>query len=151
MTDKKWWKFWGKAFLQGGAFGLYGDFLYNAASTRAGSGPIEALSGPTMGPLLELGLVQPLAAIAKQVEGKETHLAAQTLHDLKGYVPGGNLWYTKAAMDHLVWQRVLEMASPGYLAQIRQRTQRDFNQEWWWRPGEGTPDRGPDFGRAVGK
>lgn len=151
MTDKKWWKFWGKAFLQGGALGLYGDFLYNSMSTRAGSGPIEALSGPTMGPLLELGLVQPLAAIAKRTEGKDSHLAAQTLHDLKGYMPGGNLWYTKAAMDHLVWQRVLEMASPGYLAQIRQRTQRDFNQEWWWRPGEGTPDRGPEFGRAVGQ
>jgi hypothetical protein len=151
MTDKKWWKFWGKAFLQGGALGLYGDFLYNSATTRTGSGVLETMSGPTMGPLLEIGLVQPMAAIAKNVEGKESHLAAQTLHDLKGYVPGGNLWYTKAAMDHLVWQRVLEMASPGYLAQIRQRTQRDFNQEWWWNPGETTPDRGPEFGRAIGR
>ena len=151
MTDKKWWKFWGKAFLQGGALGLYGDFLYNSMQTRAGSGPIEALSGPTMGPLLEMGLVQPLAAVAKRIEGKDTHLAAQTLHDIKGYMPGGNLWYTKAAMDHLVWQRVLEMASPGYLAQIRQRTQRDFNQEWWWNPGQPTPERAPEFGRAVGK
>jgi len=149
MTDKNWWKFWGKAFVTGGALGLYGDFLYNSMSTRAGSGPIETLSGPTMGPLLELALVQPLAAIAKKIEGKDSHLAAQTLHDLKGYVPGGNLWYTKAAMDHLVWQRVLEMASPGYLNQIRQRTQRDFNQEWWWRPGELTPDRGPAFERAI--
>lgn len=151
MTDKHWWKFWGKAFLQGGALGLYGDFLYSANQTRMGSGPIEALAGPTLGPLLELGLVQPMNAIAKRIEGKETHLAAQTIADLKGFVPGNNIWYAKAAMEHLVWQRVMEMASPGYLAQIRQRTQRDFNQEWYWRPGESLPERGPKLERMVGQ
>lgn len=149
MADKNWHKFWGKAFLQGGALGLYGDFLYNSVQTRMGSGPIEALAGPTLGPLLELGLVQPMTALAKRSEGKQTHLAAQTIADLKGFVPGNNIWYLKAAMEHLVWQRVMEWASPGYLNQMRQRTQRDFNQQWWWQPGETTPDRAPDFARAV--
>jgi hypothetical protein len=51
-----------QAFLQGGALGIYGDFLYGINQTRYGSGPIEALAGPTIGPLLELGLVQPLTA-----------------------------------------------------------------------------------------
>jgi hypothetical protein len=57
MLDKDWYKFWGQAFLQGGALGIYGDFLYGINQTRYGSGPIEALAGPTIGPLLELGLV----------------------------------------------------------------------------------------------
>lgn len=151
MTGRDWYKFWGTAFLQGGALGIYGDFLYGVNQTRYGSGPVEMLAGPTIGPLLELGLVQPLTAAKKRIEGKETHLAAQTIQDLKGFVPGGNIWYTKAAIDHLVWQRVMDSLSPGYLANIRSSTMRDYNQDWWWRPGEPTPERAPAFGRAVGQ
>lgn len=148
MTDPK---FWGAAFLQGGALGIYGDFIYGAGHTRYGSGILEALSGPTIGPLLEMGLVQPIQAIAKKAEGKETHLLAQTVQDAKGFVPGNNMWYTKAAVDHLVWQNVMEMLSPGYLRSIRDRTRKEFNQDWWWTPGDASPDRAPDLGKAAGK
>jgi hypothetical protein len=54
FDERDWYKFWGQAFLQGGALGIYGDFLYGINQTRYGSGPIEALAGPTIGPLLEL-------------------------------------------------------------------------------------------------
>jgi hypothetical protein len=151
MADEDWYKFWAASFLQGGALGIYGDFLYSVNQTRYGSGPIEALAGPTIGPLLELGLVQPLTAAKKAMEGKETHLGAQTIQDLKGFVPGGNIWYAKAALDHLIWQNVMESLSPGYLASIRQRTQREYGQQWWWEPGEATPDRGPALERAIGR
>jgi len=149
MNDKEWWKFWGAAFLQGGALGIYGDFLSSTNQTRYGTGPLEVMAGPTMGPLLELGLVQPMNAAKKRMEGKETHLAAQTLQDLKGFVPGNNIWYTKAALDHMIWQRVMEMLSPGYLATIRQKTMKEYGQEWYWRPGEMAPERAPDLGRAI--
>lgn len=149
MNDENWWKFWGKAFIQGGALGIYGDFLYGANQTRYGSGILETLAGPTVGPLLELGLVQPMNAAKKAIEGKDTHLLAQSVQDLKGFVPGGNIWYAKAALDHLIWQNVMESLSPGYLAAIRQRTAKDFNQQWWWSPGETSPERAPDLGAAV--
>lgn len=143
-------KFWAAAFLQGGALGIYGDFLYSVNQTRYGSGPLEALGGPTVGPLLELGLVQPLSAAKARMEGRDTHLAAQTFQDLKGWVPGGNIWYAKAALDHLIWQRVMDTLSPGYLSSIRQRTQKEYGQDWWWTPGEATPRRAPAIERAVG-
>ena len=149
MVDEDWHKFWGAAFLQGGALGIYGDFLYSVDKTRYGSGPLEALAGPTMGPLLELGLVQPLTAAKKAIEGKETHLLAQTVQDLKGFVPGGNIWYAKAAMEHLVWQQVMEAMSPGYLSSMRRRTAKEYGQKWYWEPGEMVPERGPDFGAAI--
>ena len=144
-------KFWPAAFLQGGALGIYGDFIYGASQTRYGSGPIEALSGPTLGPLMELGLVQPLQAARGAMEGKETHLAARTFQDLKGFIPGNNLWYTKAATDHLIMQQVMEQLSPGYMRSIRQRTQKEYGQSWWWEPGEMAPDRAPDIGAAAGR
>lgn len=149
MMDDDWYKFWGAAFLQGGALGIYGDFLYGVNQTRYGSGPLEALAGPTLGPLLELGVVQPLTAAKDSIEGKDTHLLAKTVQDLKGFVPGGNVWYAKAALDHLIWQNVMEALSPGYLSSIRSRTMREYQQDWWWNPGDLTPERAPDFGEAV--
>jgi hypothetical protein len=149
MVDEDWYKFWGSAFIAGGALGFYGDFLYSVNQTRYGSGPIEALSGPTLGPLLELALVQPLTAARKAIEGEETHLTSQTIQDLKGYVPFNNAWYAKAAIDHLVWQQVMESLNPGYLASIRRRTQREYGQGYWWELGEPVPERLPAFGEAV--
>jgi len=149
MTDENWWKFWSTAFLQGGALGIYGDFLYSVNQTRYGSGPLEMMAGPSLGPLLELGIVQPLQEARKAIEGRETHLAAKTLQDIKGFVPGSNIWYTKAALDHLVWQQVFEQLSPGYLNTIRRRMQKDYNQDWWWQPGDVAPERLPDVQGAF--
>jgi hypothetical protein len=149
MFDEDWYKFWGSAFIYGGALGFYGDFIYSVNQTRYGSGPVEAISGPTLGPLLELALVQPLTAAKKAIEGKDTHLAAQTIGDLKGFVPFNNAWYAKAAIDHLVWQQVMEALSPGYLSSIRRRTQREYGQDWWYDLGETTPSRLPNFGAAL--
>lgn len=143
-------EFWGAAFLQGGALGIYGDFLYGAGHTRYGSGILESVSGPTIGPLLELGLVQPVQAIAAAREGRDYHFLAKEAQDLKGFVPGGNIWYAKAALDHLVFQQVFEALSPGYLSSIRDRSRKEYGQEWWWSPGETMPDRGPDLGKSVG-
>ncbi len=142
-------QFWSSAFIYGGALGFYGDFLYSVNQTRYGSGPIEALSGPTLGPLLELALVQPLTAARKAIEGEETNLAAQTVTDLKGFVPFNNAWYAKAAIDHLVWQQVMEALSPGYLSSIRRRTMREYGQNWWYDLGEPLPSRMPDLGKAF--
>jgi hypothetical protein len=134
--------------------GFYGDFIYSANQTRYGSGPVEALSGPTMGPLLELAVVQPLGAARAVIDGKNPEdalrrLAAQTAQDLKGFVPGSNAWNAKAAIDHLVFQQVMEALQPGYLTAMRRRTQREFNQGWWWDVGERAPDRLPNFGAAL--
>ena len=149
MADENWYKFWGSAFIAGGALGFYGDFIYSANQTRFGSGPVEALAGPTVGPLMELALVQPLTAIRKNIEGKDSDLASQTLQDLKGFVPFSNAWYAKAAIDHLVWQQVFEQLNPGYLSSIRRRTAREYDQDWWWDLGTQAPQRLPDLGKAV--
>ena len=104
---------------------------------------------PTAGPLLELFAVQPLNALKGAVEGKDTHFLAKEVQDLKGFFPGGNVWYAKAALDHLIWQNVMESLSPGYLQAIRSRTLREKGQDWWWQPGELTPERAPDLAKAI--
>lgn len=145
------WKFWAAAFIKGGSLGLYGDFLYSqSGTTRYGSGPLEVLAGPTIGSAATAvtALVQAGNAMA---EGKDTHLAAKMINMGKGYIPAQNLWYTRAATDHIIFQNAQEALSPGYLANMRARSQREFNQGWWWSPGEVLPDRLPDMKNAIGQ
>jgi hypothetical protein len=145
------WKFWTAAFIKGGSLGIYGDFLYSqSGTTRYGSGPLEVLAGPTIGSAADIvtALVQAGNAVSS---GKDTHLGARLLNIGKGYIPAQNLWYTKAATDHIIFQNAQEALSPGYLANMRARSQREFGQGWWWAPGEFLPERAPDLGNALGR
>lgn len=145
------WKFWLAAFIKGGSLGIYGDFLYSqSGTTRYGSGPLEVLAGPTIGSAADAvtALVQAGNATAT---GKDTHLGAKLMNIAKGYIPGQNLWYTRAATDHLIFQNAQEALSPGYLANMRANSMRQFKQDWWWSPGEAVPDRAPDMANALGR
>ncbi|MBI5900852.1 MAG: hypothetical protein HZB40_16725 [Rhodocyclales bacterium] len=145
------WKFWLAAAVKGGSFGIYGDFLYSqSATTRYGSGPLEVLAGPTIGSAATAvtALVQAGNAAA---EGKDTHLAAKLLNLGKGYIPANNLWYTRAATDHIIFQNAQEQLSPGYLAHMRASSIKQFGQDWWWTPGDYAPERAPDMGNALGR
>lgn len=144
------WKFWAAAFLKGGSLGLYGDFLFSqSGTTRYGTGPLEAIAGPTIGGAADL-VTFIAQAPGKIAAGEDPRVAAKAINIAKGYIPFQNLWYTKAATDHLIFQNAQEALNPGYLDSMRARTQREFGNDWWWAPGEITPDRGPDLGNALG-
>jgi len=143
------WKFMAAAFLKGGSLGLYGDFLFSqSGTTRHGSGPLEAAAGPVIGSFADL---VSLAAKAPGLinAGKDPQVAAKALNIAKGYIPGQNLWYTKAATDHLIFQAAQEALNPGYLSSMRSRNRAEFGNDFWWAPGEATPDRAPDIGAAF--
>lgn len=142
------WKFALQSFLQGGALGIYGDFLYGFNQTRYGTGPLEIVAGPTIGSALDL-MTSTMTAAKNASEGKDSHLAAKYMNIAKGFVPGGNLWYTKAAMDHLIFQNIQEQLSPGYLNNMRNSAMKNYGQSYWWEPGEPRPDRLPDPEAAI--
>ncbi|QTV16096.1 hypothetical protein J9321_23590 [Pseudomonas fluorescens] len=68
----------------------------------------------------------------------------------KSHLPGTNLWHTKAATDHLIFNQLQDYFSPGYLRRMKQRARKEFNQSYWCEPGDSTPDRAPNLGAAVG-
>lgn len=142
------WKFAVAAFLKGGSLGIYGDFMFSGGQTRMGSGPLEAVAGPTIGLFAELAN---LAAKAKQdiEKGEPDRTAARALALGKTMIPAQNLWMTKAATDHLVFQKAQEALNPGYLRSVQARTEREYGNEWWWEPGETTPTRAPNLGGAF--
>jgi len=146
--DKKWGipglRFGLASFLKGGAMGLYGDFLFSDTS-QGGSSPLAALGGPIAGDLEAVFKLKDNAADGEvnQTGGKLVRLA-------KSHLPGANLWYTKAATDHLIFNQLQDYFSPGYLRRMKQRAHKEFKQSYWWEPGDSTPDRAPNLGAAVG-
>lgn len=138
---------WIAAMLKGGSLGIYGDFLFSDTTQHGGS-PLATLEGPVLGEVEELfNLTQ--GNIVKAFEGKVTHVGADIVKFVKGNMPGASLWYAKGALDHMIFQRLQEYFSPGYLSSMRSRARRQFNQTYWWAPGEPVPDRAPDLTAAV--
>ncbi|AJB63792.1 MULTISPECIES: phage protein [Enterobacter cloacae complex] len=137
MTGKDAGKFWLGALLKGGGLGLYGDFLLSD-HTRYGGGALASMLGPVAGlvdDVVKLGQGIPLNA----VEGKPEQTGGDLVKLGKGLIPGANLWYAKAALDHMIFNQMQEYFSPGYLRKVEQRSKKNFNQTYWWRPQDVTP------------
>lgn len=137
MTGEDAAKFWLGALLKGGGLGLYGDFLLSD-HTRYGSGALASMLGPVA------GLVDDVVKIAQgiplnAVEGKNEQTGGDLVKLGKGLMPGANLWYLKAALDHMIFNQMQEYFSPGYLRKMEQRSKKEFNQTYWWRPQDVTP------------
>lgn len=139
---------WVRAMLKGGSLGIYGDFLFSE-QTQHGQSPTAAMLGPVIGLGEEmLGLTQ--GNLVQLIQGKETHAGAELIKFAKGMTPLANLWYTKAAVDHLVFNQLQELASPGYLSRMRSRASREFGQSFYWDPADAAPERAPDLAAAWG-
>lgn len=131
-------KFWLGALLKGGGLGLYGDFLLSD-HTRYGGGALASMLGPVAGlvdDVVKLAQGIPLNA----VEGKPEQTGGDLVKLGKGLIPGANLWYAKAALDHMIFNQLQEYFSPGYLRKVEQRSKKQFNQTYWWRPQDVTPE-----------
>jgi hypothetical protein len=140
---------WIAALMKGGSLGMYGDFLFSEA-TQHGTSPFAAMSGPVLGSAEDIAKLTQ-GNIMKYAQGRKTHVGADAVKLVKSNTPGASLWYAKGALDHLIFQQLQEYLSPGYLAKMRQRSQKEFNQRYWYEPGELTPERAPDLAAAVGE
>jgi len=136
-------RFGAAAFLKGGSLGLYGDFLFSD-QTQGGQSALAALGGPIAGDIESIFKLKGTAA-----DGNVDSTGGNLVRLLKSHTPAANLWYTKAATDHMIFHQLQEYFSPGYMRRMRQRARKEFGQEFWWEPGEMTPDRGPSLGAAV--
>jgi hypothetical protein len=137
------------AMLKGGSLGMYGDFLFSEATQGSRQSPFASAVGP-VGGLVEEALNLTQGNLVQLAQGKETHAGAEAIRFIKGNTPGANLWYAKAALDHMVWNQAAEYLSPGYLSTMRSRARREFGQDYYWSPERTAPDRGPDLSRIVG-
>lgn len=146
-------KFWGAAALQGGGLGIWGDFLFAELNRFGGSMPLTA-----GGPVVQLVNEIRNATIGNAVNLLDMDPDTETtiLSDLTSLIgskfPGSNTWYLKLAWDRYVEDNLTRLADPEAEAKFRRRAryyERNYNQSWFWAPGESAPERGPDFERAI--
>ena len=117
---------WAAAMLQGGALGIYGDFLLGDSS-RFGGGVLDTLAGPALGTAVDA------VEIAQGLRAGDDKAAA-TLRLIQSNTPFINMFYTKAAMDYLFIYQIQEAMNPGYVRRLERRTKKQNNQEYWLSP-----------------
>lgn len=146
-------KFTTRAVAQSGGLSIVGDLLLNdpGSSTMGFAKNIGGtLAGPAVSEVAK-AIAIPIEAGWKAAAGKPTTLGADVVGMARSDAPMLNLWYTRAAIDHMGMHALQENLSPGYLSRMKQQAAKDWGQAYWWQPGTGGPDRAPDLGKAVGE
>lgn len=145
-------KFWWQSAMQGGGLGYYGD-LVNVAAQGTNRSFASELAGPVVG-LADDSIQLLRGATSKTYEGMPGGAVGKALTMLHQNTPGANLWYSRLAVDRLLFDRLQRAVDPYYAQSFARREQsamKSFGQQYWWRPGENAPDRGPDMGTAFGR
>jgi hypothetical protein len=120
-------KVWIAALQQGGAMGIYGDFLFGETA-RSGGDFLSTLAGPATGailgdlPKLYMGLRDGSIDPDKDVK------AADFINFAINNTPFINLFYTRPALDYLVLNAAREWASPGFLKRQERKRYKDYGQ-----------------------
>jgi hypothetical protein len=134
--------FWGAAVLRGGGLGFFGDFFYDEF-TEQDTSLAAALGGPLMTTGEDIWKLSG-AALIHHLKGERTDEGGNLVRFAKQNTPGLNLWYTQAAMDHILWNQMQEAASPGYLDRMEAKAQAMKGTSYYWRPEDTLPSRAPD-------
>jgi hypothetical protein len=142
-------KFWFSAAAQSGGLGIFGDFMFSDLN-RFGQSLAETVMGPFWGGTANDFMKLTLGNIRQAAEGKDPHVFAELLKFAKNnFIP--NFWYTRAALDHMLFYRLQEMANPGYLERMKERVERENNTSWYWDPQDALPASGPNLGAMIGQ
>lgn len=108
------------ALMQGGALGIYGDFIFGEAN-RMGGGVLETVAGPT------LGAASQLIETWQRARGGDFR-AGETLNIALQNTPFLNLWYVRPALDQLVLHSLYETVNPGYLRRQERKRLKEYGQ-----------------------
>ena len=142
--------FWGEAAAQGGAMGIYGDFLKEGFS-RSGTSLTEA----ALGPLATIPVsAQRLTSSARRVaeDGTNYNFGAALADDIKRFTPGSTIWWSRLIADRYIFDTIRQGLDSDY-AQSFQRTQDNakkvYGQDFWWAPGQSAPSHAPNLGAAF--
>ena len=139
-------KFLGAAIAQGGGLGIFGDFIFSDI-TRYGRNFSDTFTGPGLSFLDDVANIG-IANVQRAAAGDETRFGRDFVDFARRYTPGQSLWYSRLALERLVFDQVQEGLDPDAKDRFRRRESKmlgDFGQRYWWKQGEVAPQRGPDF------
>lgn len=127
-TPEQWAGVVSAAMLQGGGFGIYGDYLFGQYS-RFGGTPLESAAGPALGTAADA-----VKLFHKAKSGDDA--SAEAFRFAVNNTPFLNLFYVRPALDYAILYEVQEALNPGALARMEGRMKRDSGQEFIVPPSE---------------
>ncbi|HGW3737681.1 TPA: hypothetical protein ACNH0K_003825 [Acinetobacter baumannii] len=143
---KKATSFFMRSIVAGGGLPVLGDILVAGADT-SGRDANSFVAGPLGGDFESL-LSLTVGNITQYNEGKDTNFGNEAFRFVKGKVPAQNLWYTKAAINRMVFDEMQDTIAPGYREKALRKAERQQDRERFW--GDDVTDiRAPDFERVV--
>ena len=137
-----------KSMMKGGGMTLLGDIVAAGADTSGRDGR-DFLLGPMGGDMVKLA--QLTSGTANQIlNGKDVTSKTNQMYMLaKSKIPGQNLWYTKTAMNRLMFDDIQNMIAPDYQQKYKRKMQKQGRSQWW-ESGEGLDGLNPiDFGGVL--
>lgn len=139
-------KFFTRSAVQGGGLSVLGDILV-AGADPSGRGTSDFIAGP-LGSDVETVLGVTVGNALQAYEGKDTNAANEVFKLIKSKVPAQNLWYTKAAMNRMIFDELQDVIAPGYREKLMRKAQREQDRTQWW--GDDIGDiKAPDFERII--
>ncbi|SEK37527.1 hypothetical protein SAMN04515666_101357 [Bosea lupini] len=145
-------RFWMGAIKTGGGFGLYGDFLF-ADQNRFGQDVLTAMAGPTFGLVTDVTKAT-LGNVQKVAKGDDTETGKDVVGLARRYTPvASSLFYARAGWNRVFMDQLQFIADPDAHRRFRdmeRRTRREYDQGYWWRPGDLGPARAPELGNVAG-
>ncbi|SSU76328.1 hypothetical protein [Acinetobacter baumannii] len=143
---KKATSFFMRSVVAGGGLPVLGDILVAGADT-SGRDANSFVAGPLGGDFESL-LSLTVGNLTQYNEGKDTNFGNEAFKFVKGKVPAQNLWYTKAAINRMVFDEMQDTIAPGYREKALRKAERQQDRERFW--GDDVADiRAPDFERVV--
>ncbi|MEN8344720.1 hypothetical protein ABFP03_06350 [Acinetobacter baumannii] len=143
---KKATSFFMRSLVAGGGLPVLGDILV-AGTDTSGRDANSFVSGPLGSDFTGLlGLT--VGNLTQYNEGKDTNFGNEAFKFVKGKIPAQNLWYTKAAINRMVFDEMQDTIAPGYREKALRKAERQQDRERFW--GDDINDiRAPDFERVV--
>lgn len=148
MSDPQ---FWLRSFARGGAGGIYGDILGSAFEGNRGGLDLAAqMSGPLPG-LAGDALKTAFSPLRRELFDKEGNrqtstFAGEAIGAARRWSP--NTWYTKLAVDRLLWDKMQVLLDKDYRSSFRraeQAAKRNGGNGYWWSPGSPAPQGLPSL------
>jgi hypothetical protein len=114
-----------------------------SSQNRFGGGFASTLAGPMVQSAQNVGDAT-VGEGMRYARGDKTHVGRDVVKLLKQETPG-SLWYSRLAFERLVADQLQEQIDPDYRRNWRtiERKAKDRGQEFWWEPGETSPERAP--------
>lgn len=143
-------KFWPAALVQGGGYGLAGDFLY-ADVNRFGGGLSSTLAGPVVD-LIDDTAKLTLGQLHNVFRGEDTEFFSEVVDYARRYMPFSSIWYTRALFERGFLDQAQLAVDDEAFTKFRRRERarkRRYNQGYWWKQGELSPRSTPDLAAAF--